>query len=145
MTRSPGPVPRSQPHYDALWAATLVRWLEELVAGFDGIMEAKSEFVSFAGRTKKVTLVTDAAYTILKTDHIIDCNRAGVIGLTLPNTPRFGQVFVVADGSGGASGNTITINDSGSGITVNGTTSITITADYGRLDIYYNGTEYIAG
>ena len=142
MPQASGPDPRSL--YG--WANEMVRRLNALIedlVGGDHVI--KGLFSTLGGRTRKITLVTDASYTIRLDDDIIDCNRGGVIALTLPEGAKFGQDWTVHDSSGGASGNTITINKPSSGGNINGGASVTITADYGRLDIIHNGTVFVSG
>jgi len=136
-------VPRPGDRYDPRWANELKRFLDRFFASMAGDWVCRSMLATRAGRRKAVTLVTDASYTIKLTDHVIDVNRAGAVALTLPEGPGVGQEFIVQDSSGGASGNTITVNQSAS-YQVNGGASVTLTADYGRLTIVYNGTLYVS-
>ena len=141
--RSPGPMPRPGETYNAGWATRMVRMLDSFFLSIGGDWVCRSLLATRAGRRKAVTLVTAASYTILLTDHIVDVNRAGAVALTLPENPGVGQEFYVQDSSGAASSNTITVNESAS-IQVNGTTSVTLTTNYGRLTIIYNGTMYVS-
>lgn len=142
--KNPGPAPLPKDRLDRAWAVSLIQWIERFFRSLPGVLEAQSEFITRQGRRKHVTNITAATYTILLSDEHIDVNRAGVVTLTLPDGPALGQSFSVQDGSGGASGNTITIAKSAS-YNVNGTSSVTITSDYGRMDIIFNGTEFTAG
>ena len=139
----PGPLPIPGQSYDQLWASQMIRILRKFFNNLDGIWISKSELVTQAGRTKKTTLITDATYTIKKTDHIIDVNRAGAVTLTLPETPRFGQEFVVYDSSGAAATNNITVAESAT-YEVNGDASVVMRTNYGSMTIRFNGTLYIA-
>jgi len=119
--------------------------LEQFFSSLQGDLEAVSELISSGGRTTKLTSVTTATYTILRKDDVIDVNRAGVVTVTLPavGSLKSGKRFYVQDSSGGASGNNITIASPG-GVNINGGASVTISTDYGRKLIVYNGTQYIA-
>jgi|694.fasta_scaffold01586_2 hypothetical protein len=86
--------------------------------------------------------VTGTSYTAGSTDDII-----GVVTVSTPSTPvtvtlpvisGYKQYHIIDEG-GYASINTITINP-GSGNTINGLSSTTITADYNSLSIYNNGS-----
>lgn len=138
-------IPEPRGHPNRKWADELIRHLE---AVFDSIRESDMTIGGFlitqGGRRSPVTNVTAATATVNRTDEVVDVNRAGTVGLTLPASPFRGQRHLIQDGSGGASGNTITITPP-SGIDLNGGSGgVTITTDYGRLLIIYNGTQYTA-
>lgn len=90
---------------------------------------------ALAVTTRTVTAATD---TILATDTIVYVNRAGVVTLTLPDAAAWlaavghgAQLqLIIQDISGAANTNNITINRAGSD-TINGETSISISAPYG--------------
>jgi len=125
------------------WATGLVRELDKFFLSLRSTFEIQQLLITKKGRRVGVTLVTAATYTILLTDDVIDVNRAGAVTLTLPESPGLGQRFQVQDGSGDASSNNITINESAS-IQVNGGSSVVLNTDNGRMVFIYNGTEYIA-
>lgn len=117
----------------------LRRWFELL----DGAFEVTGELHTH-GRRQKITFVTDATYTVVDEDMWIDVNRAGAVTLTFPDyaaDANRGKRFVVQDASGGASGNNITL-DTGSA-TFNGSATYVISTDYGRVEVIWNGSEYL--
>jgi len=143
--RRPSSLPQPSERYDFRWAANLIRTLDLFFASLSGDLEAVSELISSAGRTINMVTVTDATYTVRTGDDVVDVNRAGVVTVTLPEVTmiKAGKRFYVQDSSGGASGNTITIASPG-GVNINGGASVTLTTDYGRKLIIYNGTQYIS-
>jgi len=141
--KNPGPVPRPRERLDRQWGLDILRYLEKFMASLDGVWQSHSELITDQGRSLHVTLVITATYTILKTDDVVDVNFAGAVTLTLPETPRLGQRFIVQDSSGAASTNNITINGSASK-NLNGGANFVIVEDYQKVEIEYNGTQYIA-
>ena len=142
----PPPVrlPDPQDRYDRRTAEVLhgrlTHWFKKLWEG-DHVVNGK--LTTKSGRSLNVVLVTAATYTIKLTDDVVDVRRTGAVTLTLPENPANGQRCIVQDSSGAASANPITINQS-SEFDVNGGASVTITADYGRLTIVYNGEQFLA-
>ena len=61
---------------------------------------------------------------------------AGVT-VNLPSSPSDGQEVKVKDASGDAGTNNITITG-----TIDGTTNLVISSDYGAASLEYNGTEW---
>jgi len=77
------------------------------------------------------TSVTGATYAPVAADSLLLVNRAGVVAVNLPlASSRNGFPLSIKDISGAASSNTITINRDTTD-TIEGLTSITITADWG--------------
>ena len=145
MITAPGPLPKPASFYEQAWAAQLVRSLERFFQTLAGDLVSVSQLITRKGRLKHVTLVTDAAYTILNTDEVIDVDRAGAVTLTLPVPKATGHAFRVQDSSGDASSNNITIARPNATYDVNDAASVAISTDYGVVDIVYNGVQYIAG
>ncbi len=145
MTIGIGPLPEAP----RTWQDVVSQWnalilvLEVWSRKLSGDFPVTGNLITLQGRRKKVTLVTSATYTIKKTDEIIDCNRSGTIALTLPLTPGFGQSFIIQDASGDANTNNITVAPP-SGLDLNGdTVALTLEINYGRVEVYYNGTQYL--
>ena len=140
----PSRLPDPKPQYDARWAEglqqILAKWFEEI---WKKNHTVNGKLTTLNGRILKGVLVVDATYTIKLTDEVIDVNRAGAVALTLPEGADKWQRWYVQDSSGAASSNTITIAKSASK-NVNGGASVTITTDYGRRMIVYNGAQFIA-
>jgi|6_EtaG_2_1085325.scaffolds.fasta_scaffold37390_2 hypothetical protein len=136
-------LPKPQDRYDLIWAAAVTQALDQFLESLGGDNEVQGKLITLSGRRRNVTLVTAASYTILLTDEMIDVNRAGAVTLTLPEGATIGQSFRIRDASGDASSNNITIARSAS-INVNGGASVTLSTDYGKIDVDYNGTQYLA-
>jgi hypothetical protein len=102
----------------------------------DGVIQADA---GLGG--KRATTAT--SYTALKTDVFVgvtDNSSARTITLPAANTMKAGQVLIIKDEAGtAASANNITVARAGSD-TIDGATSVTITADYGVLRLYSNGS-----
>ncbi len=139
------PLPQPQERYNFSWAANLVRSLDQFIyAFFQGPMEVLGEFTSSAGRTVHLVAITATPYTILSSDDVVDVNVGEAMALTMPISAGFmrGKRIIVQDSSGGASGNTITINKADTNI--NGGASVTLTTDYGRLTLIFNGVQWVS-
>lgn len=86
---------------------------------------------------------TAISYTVLVTDHFVGVtSNASARTITLPaaSACKNGQMFIIKDEAGtAASANNITIARAGSD-TIDGATSITISANYGVCRLYSNGS-----
>lgn len=145
MTQILTRLPEPGAYYEKRWAADLISKLHLIFEEIRfGNTELLGELIGLSGRRIKVTSVTDATYTLLLTDDVIDVNRAGPVTLTLPEGASRGKRFYIQDSSGAASSNPITVNKSAS-INVNGGSSVTLNTDYGRILVIYNGEQYVSG
>lgn len=140
--RTPGPLPQPQPGYSQGWANALVQKLEGFFGGLAGDWTCKGKLTTQSARCKKVTSVTDATYTVLLTDDVVDVNRAGTVTLTMPVGPSRGHEITVQDGGGNAGTYTITVTKA-SDYNINGGSTKTITANYGRVTFVFNGTQWV--
>lgn len=91
------------------------------------------------GRMKKVTYVTDASYTVLTTDEVIFCDRAGTVDIQLISSLNNGRTFTISDVSGAAAANNITIT-APVAQTINGSTTYVINTNYGAVTLINFGT-----
>ena len=82
--------------------------------------------------------------TVTSADHIIGVtSTTSPRTITLPASGRVvGQEVIIADESGGAATNNITIG--GGGANINGVPSITIAENYGVRAVYWTGTQWVA-
>lgn len=96
-----------------------------------------------SGFTKHRTGV-GANYTVLTSDHLIGVtDTSAPRTITLPNSGRLqGMEIIVADESGAAGTNNITINGNGSNI--NGAATATISTNYGEMRLYWTGSQWKA-
>lgn len=90
--------------------------------------------------TGKVRTVTTSTGTLTNTDRVVLCNRAGTVGLTLPSSPRAGQLVDVSDISGAAALNNITITPSSG--TINGAATQVLKTDYASVKLIFDGTNW---
>jgi len=89
---------------------------------------------------KRTATATD--YTATIADYFVAVtSTAAARTITLPaaNTFKAGQMLVIADESGAAGTNNITVSRAGAD-TIDGTTSVTISVNYGVLRLYSDGT-----
>lgn len=101
-----------------------------------GLIQAASGFGA-----KRTT--TAASYTVLVSDYFVGVtSNAAARTITLPaaSACTAGQIFIIKDEAGtAASANNITIARAGSD-TIDGATSVSITADYGVIRLYSDGS-----
>lgn len=101
------------------------------------------KFNPFTGNFDAVNVpsaVTVTGATHSATDNtIVLCNRAGTVAVTLPN-PSLNSQIVVKDISGAAETNTITITSSSGNL--DGSSSQTITSNYGTIAFIGDGTNW---
>lgn len=85
------------------------------------------------------TPVTAAAAS----DHVIvtKLSTPGPVAVSLPAGVA-GQTFVIQDGTGDAASNNITITPAAG--TINGAGTKTISTNYGRTTLYYDGTQWLS-
>ncbi len=84
-------------------------------------------------------VATTTPVTVTSTDNILLINMAApsAVDVNLPNSPTDGQNLVVKDIKGDAFTNNITINRAG-GQLIDGQTSVSITNDYGKINLIYD-------
>lgn len=79
-------------------------------------------------------------YTASAQDAYISVNTSSAKTVNLPSSPVSGQTHIIADITGLAFTNNITV--SGNGKTIDGSASYTINFNYGCVKFIYNGTEW---
>lgn len=115
---------------------------------FKGAVSVAGKLITGDGLMRKITNVSSATYALLGTDDIIqiDYTTTGTVAVTLPDPSTLGvpansvQVFVFKDGDGDANTNNITLTPAAG--TVDGAGSVVISADYGTLVLYTDGSNY---
>jgi hypothetical protein len=97
-----------------------------------------------AGRIVARTTVNDTIYTTVASDEIIE-----YIALTAPRTVtlltavgRAGQKFTIKDGVGAAAAQNITIATT-SAQTIDGASTKVISSNYGSINVYSNGANWL--
>lgn len=91
---------------------------------------------------KKV--VSGNSYTILDTDQCVEFTNAGTVTIGFSNSNLVkDQEFFLFDGTGSRKATPLVIN-AGSGRTINGGASITLTQDWGSCKIIFDGTNFFA-
>jgi hypothetical protein len=86
-------------------------------------------------------------YSVSATDFYLAVNSSGgAITITLPALATKGSHLIIADASGNAGTNNITVSGNGNNIAAYGSSAATqlITTNYGLLDLTFNGTIWIA-
>lgn len=89
------------------------------------------------GQVVSVTLPA-GNYTTLATDYVIGVNTSAPRTITLIGSPTTGQMYRIADITGSAATNNITV--SGNGSNIDGAASKIINTNYGSIDVVYTGT-----
>ena len=84
------------------------------------------------------TKITTATYSIKVDELFLDVNVSTSVALTLPTKSPIGTNYIIKDTSGNASTHNIYIS-AGSGETIEGVATKTISTNYGSLKIIYNG------
>jgi len=84
------------------------------------------------------TKITTATYSIKVDELFLDVNVSTSVALTLPTKSPIGTNYIIKDTSGNASTYNIVIF-AGSGETIEGVATKTISTNYGSLKIIYNG------
>jgi hypothetical protein len=110
---------------------------------------AVSSTLSAAGMTNTGYVVSKyvtagaSPYSALATDYYISVSTASAVAtVRLPDAPTTGRVFVIKDKSGNATTYNITVTTVGGAVTIDGSTSFTIDANYGSISVIFNGTSY---
>jgi len=85
------------------------------------------------------TNVTATPYVMASTDVVLTVNVGTAVNITLVTAPADGRIVVIKDGSGAAGTNHITIL-AGSGATIEGSTSLVLSNNYGVAFLYYNAS-----
>jgi len=92
-----------------------------------------------------ITSVNNAAspYTVLSTDQFIACQTStGAITIRLPNAPTTGRVIYIKDSNGAAAASNISITTVGGTVTIDGSTTYTISSNYGSISVIFDGSNY---
>lgn len=90
------------------------------------------------------TEVADVDFTAGTRDHLIaytSLSAGRTVSLPAASSLKVGDSYIVKDESGGASSNNIVIDPDGSE-TIDGAATFTISADYGRVEIYTDGSNW---
>lgn len=91
-----------------------------------------------ADRTKIATVTTGASYTAKQSDFVIIVNKGtgSATSISLP-IGVLGMELIIKDGKGDAATNNITITG-----TIDGAASVVINTNFGKLHLYFNGTQF---
>lgn len=82
-------------------------------------------------------------YAALGTDYYLGVNTlGGPVTVQLPNAPAIGRVYQVADASGNAAINAITVTTVGGIVLINGAVTFPINFPYGTFSFIFNGASY---
>lgn len=90
-----------------------------------------------SGQVVKVTDVTTTPYTVLSSDYYLAIKKASTVAVNLPTTPVNGTQYMIADASGAAGSNAITINRGGSD-TIMGATTYVLNSPYQSIILTYD-------
>lgn len=100
------------------------------------------------GQKFKRTGVTGALYSISTSEYLVaytslggDLASAPSVGLPLPSLVGTGKTFIVKDEAGGCATTTITVRSAGEK-TIDGSSTSTITTNYGSKQFYSDGANW---
>ena len=96
------------------------------------------------GQKSISTLVTGSVYSLSTSEFLLgitSLSYAPNIGLPLPSLVGAGKTFIVKDEAGGAGTTTITVTSAGEK-TIDGSSSSTITTNYGSKSYYTDGNSW---
>ena len=135
---------RSGMEFSAMTSAILASGDFSATGGAGQILRQQAVGVFSVGMPLfNVRTVTDAAATLAATDQVLA--MAGVTApraIALPAASSVaGQVFIIKDATGNAATHNLTINRAGSD-TIDGATSLVISANYGVARLYSTGTHW---
>jgi hypothetical protein len=88
----------------------------------------------------KVVVVSSSTYTAKTDDNIILVDGSVAVTIYINSVPKNNQVLCIVDYKGSGSTNNITINCSGSGKLINGSSTYVINSNYGVVELIYNST-----
>ena len=119
---------------------------EDAQIAVDGtsLIDLSSTGVTFnTGVVIKRTEVDDADYTVLNTDYLVAYTALTADRtVTLPTSNvRTGQMFVIKDEAGKALTSDVILDPSGS-LKIDGDLTTTLSQNYGKVKVYWNGTQY---
>lgn len=86
-------------------------------------------------------ITTGSTTEVLENDCIIQVDFASIHTVNLPSSPQAGRYLDISGGSLTSALNIITIN--GNGKNVEGLVTKTLIIPYGKMELLYNGTEWI--
>lgn len=81
-------------------------------------------------------------YFALSTDYYIAVDTSSARTIELPNAPSGKKVYIIKDRVGSAAAFNITITTPGGIVLIDGATSYTIAANYGAVQLLFNGSSY---
>lgn len=82
-------------------------------------------------------------YTVLTADQFLAVQTSGgAISILLPNAPTTGRVIYIKDSNGAAATSNISITTVGGTVTIDGQTTYKIQANYGSINVVFDGTNY---
>lgn len=94
-----------------------------------------------AGERFKLTTVNTSPYDVLSTDMNLMVDTTAARTVNLPANPSLGDAYRIKDSTGTAATNNITIQ--GNGHDIENSSSNTISTNFGRVAVVYNGTQWV--
>lgn len=94
-----------------------------------------------AGERFRTTAVATSPYDVLATDMNLLVDTTSARTINLPASPALGDAYRIKDSTGTAGANNITIQ--GNGKNIEGSPSNTISTNFGKVAVVYNGTQWV--
>lgn len=85
----------------------------------------------------RTDITSGNSYNVNETDYLIAVDVSNTININLPDSDD-NRNYIIKDKGGNAGSNTITVQSSVTGHTVDGSNSQTITNDYGRIEVVFD-------
>jgi hypothetical protein len=98
-------------------------------------------FTAASGQVVKITSPGAYPYTTLSSDYVIIVDTTSARTINLIASPTTGQTYRIKDNTGNAASNNITIIPASGNI--DGSGSYVISANWGSVDVSYNGSFWI--
>ncbi len=81
-------------------------------------------------------------YAVLTTDYVVYVDTSAARTIQLPNAPTSGQIFIIKDTTGTANTFNISLTTVGGVVTIDGSTTYTISSNWASVQVVFNGTSY---
>jgi hypothetical protein len=114
-------------------------WYHDGTVTIPGGLKNRWQQQSVSTNTTLVALSTTTPANDLAATRVAVDSSLGVVTVTLPAAPTTGSFFNIFDTAGSAATNNITIARNGKNID-GAASNLTLTANYGGVDLYYDGT-----
>lgn len=89
-----------------------------------------------------ITSPVNYPYQVLITDNVVLVDTTSSRNIKLPDSPSVGQIFIIKDNVGSASGNVITITTTSEIINIDASVNFIMNSNWQSISIIFTGTKY---